>query len=201
MEALRTALVEGSPHEAPALTLFRRVFEPLHSELAAIRELVVATDGTGGLAPLELVAETGGLDARVRRVTSGRDLLTPATPGALVTLEASTPAEIASREVGAVAVIAPPERATLRGTAHLEAALRRALAVAGARCQLLPRWPIPPPATRLFLDALGSAFATGIPIGVAVDEARTRLRESPDFGHAGVWASFGLSGDPTVQLA
>ncbi|MEO0603063.1 MAG: hypothetical protein AAF211_16610, partial [Myxococcota bacterium] len=67
-----------------------------------------------------------------------------------------------------------------------------------ARSQILPRWPTSPLATRVFLEVLTRVFETGVPVGLAVEQARAHLRER--FEDAGVWASFGLSGDPTVRI-
>ena len=71
--------------------------------------------------------------------------------------------------------------------------LRRALAIAGSRSQLVSLWPVNDAATAVFMTGLYTRIKDGMPLGQAVQLTRKAMR---DDGH-GVeeWAPFVLTGD------
>ncbi len=201
VRTLRGDLRTGRDPRPGALTLSRRVLDPLQDELTDLDELVVACDVSVALVPLELVLEAAGTDLVLRRVTAGRDLLRPRSspsPGPpLMVEEPTSVAEVANRDLGhaGVAILgSAPDGADVAAVATRHRRLRRALVAAGSRSQLLPLWPVDREATRIFLEALGAELGRGQVASNAVATARRALRQDPRFSDPGHWAAFALSG-------
>ena len=73
--------------------------------------------------------------------------------------------------------------------------LRRALAIAGARTQLLSLWKVDDEATGTLMKTFYGELAAGAPKDVSLQRAQLRLLSDGTHSHPFYWAAFALSGD------
>lgn len=78
--------------------------------------------------------------------------------------------------------------------------LRRALALAGSRAQVLSLWSVDDEATAFLMSRFYGALRQGATVGDALGAAQAEVRAKPAWRHPTFWAAFTVSGDPSVTL-
>ncbi|XP_033099521.1 tetratricopeptide repeat protein 28-like [Anneissia japonica] len=73
--------------------------------------------------------------------------------------------------------------------------LARAFLAAGAQSVLVPLWPVPELATKIFMRSLYEALLRGLKTSNAVSEAMQKVQETKQFTHPSNWAGFMLIGN------
>ncbi|XP_053135271.1 tetratricopeptide repeat protein 28 isoform X2 [Hemicordylus capensis] len=86
------------------------------------------------------------------------------------------------------------ESPSSKATADGVIGLTRAFLAAGAHCVLVALWPVPVPASKLFVHAFYTALLSGLKASAALAEAMKAVQSSPQFGHPSNWAGFTLIG-------
>ena len=73
--------------------------------------------------------------------------------------------------------------------------MRRALALAGSKSQVMSLWPVRDEATAVFMTGFYGRVKAGVPLAQAIRETKQEMRDSEEWSAPVYWAPFVLAGD------